>query len=288
MLLTTAEDAERQRVLERATSGGAPVSPDDVTLTTHGTVSKLGRLLTQIAWWHGPVSAAIYIAGPTDIGAFVDFVDAHRGPLRATTFHVLMEKTKLLYPHNALRNLALEHAESDYFLALDGDFVPPPEAHAGLAGLIRGHAGLREGLRARTLFVLPAFEAVGAPPHRAADAAESLLPRSKRDVLRKVRDGSLVEFHAQFKRGHGATRYQTWLKDSTDVFYTIDYEERFEPYVLGYRHGVPKLWTRFRGFGYNKASWFVQLDRAVSGAFGPDHCGVCTASTMYAHVPLVV
>ena len=180
MLLTTAEDAERQRVLERATSGGAPVSPDDVTLTTHGTVSKLGQLLTQIAWWHGPVSAAIYIAGPTDIGAFVDFVDAHRGPLRATTFHVLMEKTKLLYPHNALRNLALEHAESDYFLALDGDFVPPPDAHAGLAGLIRGHAGLREGLRARTLFVLPAFEAGGAAAPRGGRRGVAAAPQQAR------------------------------------------------------------------------------------------------------------
>merc|ERR1712127_842484 len=26
--------------------------------------------------------------------------------------------------------------------------------------------------------------------------------------------------------------------------------------------GVPKLWSRFRGYGFNKLSWFLQLDRA--------------------------
>jgi hypothetical protein len=34
---------------------------------------------------------------------------------------------------------------------------------------------------------------------------------------------------------------------------------RYEPYVLGYKPGIPHYWEGFRGFGFNKLSWFMEL-----------------------------
>mmetsp|Transcript_25098 Transcript_25098/g.28139 ORF Transcript_25098/g.28139 Transcript_25098/m.28139 type:complete len:126 (+) Transcript_25098:183-560(+) len=43
-------------------------------------------------------------------------------------------------------------------------------------------------------------------------------------------------------------------------FYDITMGPTFEPYVLGYRHGLPRYWDSFRGYGFNKMSWFKNLD----------------------------
>jgi len=249
------------------------ISYNDITMTTHGTVSKLARLLIQLSWWDGPASVAIYITDPIDIGTLVDFLEANQDRLKKARFHILLEKTELMYPHNTLRNLALNNVGSDYFLALDGDFIPPMKSHQGLFNLIRSNTNLREKLRSRVLFVLPAFEVLQQPNDTSAEPsfpssnqthlAEYLLPRDKHSALKAKDQGTLAEFHLEaFAPGQRATKYPRWLRNQTGAFYMIEYEEQYEPYVLGYRHGVPKLWNRFRGYGYNKASWFLQLDRA--------------------------
>ena len=76
-----------------------------------------------------------------------------------------------------------------------------------------------------------------------------------------VRTGQVAPFHAHFKPGHTATDYQRWytLPLTAETAYFIKYEARFEPYVLAYRHGLAQYWENFRGFGFNKGSWVMQM-----------------------------
>ena len=61
---------------------------------------------------------------------------------------------------------------------------------------------------------------------------------------------------------HGPTNFPRYLKNETSVFYKIEYKNVYEPYVMGYRPGLPRYWEEFRGYGYNKFSWFFELHRA--------------------------
>ena len=256
----------------------------EITLLTHTGTSKLDNLWRQIRWWNGPSCVGMYLKSLQDIEAFVAFLEAHKEDLfpsssssmakYPTTFHVMLEKTLLGYPHNILRNLVMDHSETDYFLAMDVDFVTSPNAHDGLLGLLQSDPAIIERLHHRWLFVLPAFELLQIKhPHNNSflthsdgtrvSPTEDMLPRTKEEVLARKQNNTLLIFHIQQGKAHRPTRFDLWeKKDLEATFYTVEYEGTFEPYVLGYRKGVPRLWTEFRGFGFNKVSWFTELHRA--------------------------
>ena len=78
--------------------------------------------------------------------------------MQDVSFHFVLEKTDLAYPHNILRNVAIETVECDYFLAIDVDFIPMPKekCHSHIQNLIRDkHSGFTSDRQ--RLFVLPAF-----------------------------------------------------------------------------------------------------------------------------------
>ena len=60
----------------------------------------------------------------------------------------------------------------------------------------------------------------------------------------------------------GPTNFPKFLRNATGTFYDIEYKNVYEPYVMGYRPGIPRYWEEFRGYGYNKFSWFFELHRA--------------------------
>jgi hypothetical protein len=241
------------------------VERDMVTLATHASAAKLEQLATQVQRWGGPVSVALYLGSPEDIATFLEFYEASGDRLQQASFHVVMEKSSLKYPHNVMRNMALDNVESDYFLALDVDFMTSVDCHEKLHTLIKSDDKTRENLRAKTLFVLPAFERFNIGRELSPD----VLPDNKTDVQRMHKEGNVSGFHVDnFPDGHGPTNFTKWLsiregeKISDLVSYPIEYAPRFEPYVLGYKHGAPRYWPYFRGFGMNKLSWFVEADHA--------------------------
>ena len=52
------------------------------------------------------------------------------------------------------------------------------------------------------------------------------------------------------------------MENKTNEFYGIEYKNVFEPYVLGYKRGIPRYCQDFRGYGYNKFSWFFEIHKA--------------------------
>jgi hypothetical protein len=118
------------------------VDADAITVAVHVSTQKLNRLLFLIQQWGGPTSAAIYITSVQDIKNLEDFYLEHGETtnLRWTDFHILLERPHPLgYPHNLLREMALQGIEDTYyFLALDVDFVPnPPNTYCLLQAQLR-------------------------------------------------------------------------------------------------------------------------------------------------------
>lgn len=257
-----------------------PVDSDAVTVAVHSDTSRFHRLLFLIKRWQGPVSASIYMKSTDDISKLVEFVSTYSEELAWTDIHVLMEDSELDYPHNLLREMALRSIETEYFLLLDVDFVTPPNASAGIHQLIRQDADLRAALHNRTWMVLPAFERhldffLTEENILTMEGAKSdILPKNKQEALKLWDDDEMDPFHLkQVSWGHGSTNFSRWYiepedrkknhnhKDQRPSFYPIGYEIGFEPYVLGCKCKdvvLPKYWPGFRGFGYNKFTFFIE------------------------------
>lgn len=270
---------------------------EDFSLSTHATVGRLDRLLEEYRRWDGPVSAAVYISSEEDIDIFLAFVTDKARILKDIAIHVLMEDLSFMakqYPNNILRNLAMSQLETDFFVALDVDFVTNVGAHGKLRELLTIYPNLTEVLRDKTLLVLPAFEAAtynvtfkNETGHEVVERRPKTLdaPTDKLDLLQKMDEGIVEPFHLkQFPPGHGPTRFPIYFDNRTGPLYPIEYHHRFEPYVLAYRHGLPRYWTGFRGYFFNKYSWFVETHAmgysfAVLRDFFVFHVGISGGST---------
>lgn len=101
-------------------------------------------------------------------------------------------------------------------------------------------------------------------PKNATQVTEDMLPRNKQQVLDMVKRKEVAGFHSgEGNPGHAPTNFPLWLSNKTeDDYYDITYKNIFEPYIMGYKHGIPRYWPFFRGFGYDKFSWFFELNRA--------------------------
>ncbi len=267
----------KPRTLTRFVTQRDPPIAEDITLATHISVNKLDTLLIQIERWGGPASVAVYFTSPDEIHVFLSFLRKHLEGLRKVTFHVVLEHglspnyLKHWYPHNILRNVALENIESDYFVALDVDFIPSPYAHDQLLQYLQGNMQFREDLRShKRMFVLPAFELL--PRDGEEYATKDMLPVTKGQVIKMVDEQKLFPFRKSGRVGHALTDFDKWLRQSDaprneTLYYNITLKgdhrrEVWEPYVVAYRRGIHRYWEDFRGYGYDKFSFFIESQLA--------------------------
>jgi len=259
-------DHRRQvpRVIEGATVDRS-VSVDEISLAIHGSIDRMDKLLNNAKRWVGPISVAIYTKSAQQIQESFNFFKANARALSKVSFHfffekILVEKDKL-YPHNYVRNCALNFTYAEYVIILDMDFVPNRRAYGDLKTLVKTDKNVRGKLQNRTVMVMPAFE-TSLIFENEDDMTLGLAPPSKPELLRAVHVDETVEaFHlTKFAPGHGPTNFDKWYNFNEDTSYDIEWDEGFEPYVLAKREGLPWFWTNFRGFGKNKLSWYEDLD----------------------------
>ena len=233
--------------------GITAVEHDDITLLTHASVDRFEMLLDEVKRWGGPVSAAVYLSKESDLTHFLSFVHVNELALRNAAFHAYVERnTTLDYPHNILRNLAMDQLETDYFIALDVDFVTERDCHSRLVNLIRSDSSVKQALQSKTFLVLPAFESF---------SNNATIPESKQQVLSMVESGQVFPFHVKsFPPGHGPTDFDRWYRNETGALYDVQYNFHYEPYVVGHRHGIPRYWDPFRGYHFTKYSWFAEAN----------------------------
>ena len=222
----------------------------DIVLATHITTSKFQALLTQLKYWKGPASIAVYIKTKEDIDSFFRFIGQNQPLLKTVTFHLVMEKTDMPYPHNILRNVAVEAVESGHIvILLDVDLIPMPEGcHDRLLAALKSPSS-ELFVNKKKMFVLPAFQIKQIEGN--THASEDQLPLSKGELIEKLKTKEVVPFHLkEFERGHGPTNFTKWinLPSSNDTtFYDIPNDSRvkngsFEPYVIAFKFGLPKYW----------------------------------------------
>jgi glycosyltransferase-like protein LARGE len=231
----------QRSVLPNLIPSAKPSVMEDVVMITHiSASSRLNNLLIQIRWWNGPVAVAVYIKSKQEIDDFLEFIPKLLAT-QSTQIHIVLEKTKLnSYPHNVMRNLVMDQLQSDYFVALDADLVTNPNAHDSFLKLIQTNKKVRRRLHSKYLFVLPAFEKF--PLENQTSPTEDMLPRTKEELIQMDKNKTLSLFHPNFPRGHKPTNFAKWKmgrrrSNTKGDFFDIEYNLRFEPYVLGYRHG---------------------------------------------------
>jgi Glycosyl-transferase for dystroglycan len=241
---------------------------NSITCATQGGLSKLPRLLDMTSRWLGPVSFAAVVNSVQDLDVLFQFWTDNPLIQEYVSLHVLMELPQLKrgengrYPINQLRNLAMHNVKTDYVFLNDVDFVPSDHAHDKIAALIQHSA-----LATKTFWVLPAFERLAHantkdPAHSKDEVTDvNMIPKNKTELLAAIHQDKVVTiFHPYFKFGHGPTNFNKWynLTDDNSTMYPIEYEQWFEPYVVCKTQDLHPYYAQFRGFGFNKNSFFAE------------------------------
>lgn len=175
----------------------------------------------------------------------------------------------IFYPLGS--KLAISQLETDFFVDLNVDFVTNKGAHEQLRNLLKVHDNFFDVLKNKTLMVLPAFAVMNNDEsNKDTTARHQKLtfpepPAHKQELIKQYSTGLVEPFHlAQFPEQHGPTQFSIWLENlepSGSFYYSITYQPQFEPFVLAYRHGLPRYWTGFRGHFYNQSSWMAESHR---------------------------
>jgi hypothetical protein len=253
---------------------------EQVVLTMQASAShgKLANLIINLRKWNGPGSIALYIQSTEDVELIADWLANYTiaWHLRESNVHILMEKIvdfspypeptmQWTYPYNALRNLGMENTGTDYFLLLDVDLIVPPNSFATTRELFKNNPQMLQDMHhSRSLFVLPAFEVCpgGVSQAPEVDATESDLPSSKQDLVRMIGEKTAWVIYSDIEPlNQRASNAEKWYTFTESTHYPIKWEHQYEPYVIGYIPVVPRFWTGIRGYGYDKVSWFQELDR---------------------------
>ena len=160
--------------------------------------TKKQRLLDIASRWDGHISVAVYIeesnktenanSETTDtIKDIINFLESHNDLFQSKVgCHLVVDRRdknglqESFYPHNLLRNIAVENAMTDYVLHLDVDFVPSENAHDTLVEHIQRFDAERQSTQA---LVLPAFEYSLAYDEDELTVTATDLPKTKTDLV---------------------------------------------------------------------------------------------------------
>ncbi len=249
-----------------------------ITVATMGSIDKLERLVRLCrSWPDRPVSFVLYTTNVVpDLDTLEAFWTDHALELAHVTVHVFISSAPDAVPLNFLRNLAMEGSSSDYVFALDVDFIPSADTPTELDTLLPELLHDKEKKEARHVaLVIPAFQRKYEPN---VDVINVPLPQTKSELMknlgvnistdmlytreypRNYSTSKYQPFHVDYYyKGHGPTGFERWYKATEP--YRIQYEDKYEPYVLVNRFLAPRYWEMFRGYGWNKQSWLLEISK---------------------------
>eukprot|EP00890_Picochlorum_soloecismus_P001278 jgi/Picsp_1/2150/NSC_05615-R1_glycosyltransferase-like protein large1 len=263
-------------------------SSESLTLLTQLSADRLSMLENQCRTWSDYIIAVVYIplirskyknSKPEVYGDLGNLDDVIRG---VSAFHSFMEgsascglRINLVgqyikddksnpYPINALRNIAMSLARTDLVLVLDVDFVASP-----LLGLPEPgykdpevYKQMLELTSMKKALVIPAFELTNRHQDLALgqNYARNMVISGKNEVRKGYKAGTLDAFNAHDAPwGHGPTNTSKWARMSTPVLYKVEYQPKYEPFIVLSRSLAPWCDERFVGYGGNKISYINHL-----------------------------
>ena len=258
-----------------------------ISIVTQLSIDRLSMLENQCRSWDDALVAVIYVpleqgARNTPYGLRSSTSDIERS---IGSFFSLMESTPSTcalhiqlvgqrvedersspYPINALRNRAMDLAQSPLVFVLDVDFVAAP--NLGLPGAGYRDASVYGNLvrvaRDKGAIVVPAFELTNKQmePYIGENVVKNLVVEGK-DVLRKAYKQELIDaFNARdFEAGHGPTNTSKWIRlRDPRAMYRVEYQPKYEPFVILAREIMPHADERFVGYGANKLVFIRSLE----------------------------
>lgn len=221
-------------------------SSTEVTLVAQLSLDRLHMVEQIVDHWKGPISFALYLTDP-ESQIFLEYYE-NSALLRSRCdvgYHVVYKEGDF-YPVNFLRNLALDHATTEYVFLSDVDFLPSLDIARTLQTSI---TNLDLDNHKRVLIV-PAFET--------QRYKSSQFPSTKAELVKKLDLGEIFTFRFHdWPAGHAGTNFVKWRTSTTP--YNIRVSKDFEPYIVC-KKSIVRYDTRFVGFGWNKVSHIMALD----------------------------
>jgi len=213
-------------------------------------VDRISSLQRMVETWQAPISASIFVDHE---GKQLDQIREARQASQEiqdyVDFHVVFKnKGDETYPINVLRNTAIEHSRTKFMIHLDADFVPSPNLYSVLE---KKKTNLHRMMQSdpKKVFVVPAFE---------MDQGVKL-PKNKEEIWGLLMENKLLPVHIHIHNiAHRATNYSHWYM-ANEIYQISKFEREYEPYILS-TNTVPAFDPRFKGYGHDKASFFVELD----------------------------
>ncbi|KAL8590087.1 hypothetical protein ACOMHN_034318 [Nucella lapillus] len=257
----------------------------DITLVTQCSSSHLHHLVEMSERWKGPVSVAVFTYDD-DFAHTVDAILHHHfcsdSVFKYVTFHLVFPisrtpkdlgsaakaaETRLTcsqpprvpahanyaiegieYPHNVLRNLAINYVQTRYVFVVDVDMLPSEDLHP-LFQKFLARLESRNGTSLKTAYVVPSFEL----------KQGSSVPSSKEDLLRAWSSLSVRPFYSQLcAKCQRPTDFDRWKNvesraSGLDVAYSVEWKDPWEPFYIS-RASLPLYDERFKQYGFNRIS----------------------------------
>lgn len=268
-----------------------PHSPDDnenLTICSQSTVNNLHYLKNMSQTWDGPISVTVFTHGYDTVFALHTIAYMHacfETVKHSVSFHIaypilhppsniktilnmdmhcnnveslLTDKSKvnygdqIPYPHNILRNIAIEYSSTPYILMIDIDMVPSYDLNRLFQQFIRRRsisAGIGNNSKdQKMVYVIPAFES---RTHIGRCDKESLLKEWDLNNIRPFYE------HVCWKC-QKVTEYEKWRGlpglHFLDIGYILQWENPWEPFYIAKKQDLPLYDGRFKQYGFNRIS----------------------------------
>jgi hypothetical protein len=268
----------------------------DVSLVTHLSLDQLPKLQYQCEKWSSPIAAAVYVklpyatdfegaegtedakgtensddakvhdvlvAAEKELGEFFDRIHELQLPctldlLLAYEEHASDDPWVLLYPINALRNRALQLADTDNVLVVDVDTVPNVDLSHDLH-IMSLYETLDRVLGNRQVIVLPTLTVMDSgneDPELSQIQTDRWVNRSLEgaDRIRVMNDkGKIKAFDTvRSPMANQDTLIPNWF-NATMPYRLHEIHEWYEPVYLAKKDILPWYDERFRGLKLNRA-----------------------------------
>uniref|UniRef100_A0A7S3DIK6 Uncharacterized protein n=2 Tax=Palpitomonas bilix TaxID=652834 RepID=A0A7S3DIK6_9EUKA len=269
---------------------------DDISVSVHLSVDRLSRLQLLMLSWDGPVNAAIFVSDPSLLSELEKFaskgVQSHKSQIQ---FLFCIAKTsRVKYPANILRNLALHLTTTSMVFMLDIDLIPNKGMYQYLKERRQSHLVALTGTsfnsssllprseRKKSVFTTVAWEHTRKALDRLSglnDASattkvwEELFPQNATSVKNMKKEGLLRPIlFEEFFEGFSCVDFDRWERTIEDEVaspsedssissgpYEIKYQWPCEPYVIAATEDVPDFDERFLYYGNDKAQFLLGL-----------------------------
>lgn len=191
-----------------------------VTLVTQVSLNHLNLLLDIAASFPGTISAAVYIDAFSDLDLLPQIISNFKSRMSFRPYKYAKVVLSLLfgleflkpdfyvnsydylYPINALRNLAIENAETRLIYFLDADFIPSNNTFKYLS---KNYRRMLKISKTNTIFVVPAFEA--------AKHVEFTIPIDRSQLLASCKALDSIPYQSSFnlkRREMAPKKVRSW------------------------------------------------------------------------------